>query len=231
MNTVVPLLAALLSLAAAAARLPRWRARGSRPFTIAMVLLAAWALLRTPAINGSADELALPSGHFERSPGLVADLALVGAGALIGVTVAEVWGRSLLKRAFYLGLVAMEAGLLLTYEPLQPSYLTIETHKWIVALSGIAVNGAVVIAAGLSLRTVPARFRLPLSLFMFGGLSGFTLAAIRVVTLLRPEGPQVNSWSPIVAIPIVGFALGSLVASARLRTLELADIASGTRTR
>ncbi|MFE3054370.1 hypothetical protein [Nocardia sp. NPDC059239] len=230
-NTVVPLLAALLSLAAAGARLRRRRARDSRPFTIAMVLLAVWALLRTPAINGSADELALPSGHFEGFPGLVADLTLVGAGALIGVTVAGVWGKSLLKRAFYLGLVTMEAGLLLTYDPLRPSYMTIETHQWILALSGLAVNGAVVIAAAPSYRIVPARFRLPLSLFMFGGLSGVTLAAIRVVTLLRPAGPQVNSWSPIVAVPIFGFALGSLIAGARIREQELEDIEPGTRTR
>ncbi|MEC3952808.1 hypothetical protein VMT65_07180 [Nocardia sp. CDC153] len=224
MNDLVPILAAGCALAAAVARLPRWKAAESRPFTIGLALLAVWAVLRTPAINGSANEMSLPSGHFESIPGLIADVALVGAGALIGVTVADAWGRALLKRAFYLGLIAVEAALLLTYDPLHPSYVTIQTHNWILALSGIAVNGAVLVAAVLSYRTVPAPFRLPLSLFMFGGLSGLALAVIRVVTLLRPEGPQVNSWSPMVSIPIFGFALGSLIASARMRKHALQDI-------
>lgn len=224
MNNAVPLLAALSAIAATIARLPRWRSAESRPFTIAMALLALWAILRTPAINGSADELALPSGHFEGFAGLIADLALVGAGALIGVTVADLWSRPLLKRAFYVGLVALAAALLFTYDPLHPSYMTIETHKWILALAGIAVNGAVVAAAALSQRTAPPPFRLPLSLFMFAGLSGVTLAVMRVVTLSRPAGPQVHSWSPIVSIPIFGFALGSLLASVRLRQQELGDL-------
>ncbi|AYF77993.1 hypothetical protein D7D52_33930 [Nocardia yunnanensis] len=217
MNSVVTVLAALCSLAAAAARLPRWRIPESRPFTVGLALLAAWALLRTPALIGSANEMALPSGHFERFPGLIADMSLVGAGALIGVTVANAWGRALLERAFYLGLIALEAALLLTYDPLHPSYVTAQSHNWILALAGVAVNGVVVAASVLSYRTVPPGFRLPLALFMFGGLSGVAVAAVRIITLLRPEGPQVNAWSPIVSIPVFGFALGSLVASRRMR--------------
>ncbi|MFE3195138.1 hypothetical protein ACFXHA_39470 [Nocardia sp. NPDC059240] len=224
MNSVVTVLAAVCALAAAAARLPRWRASESRPFTIGLALLAVWALLRTPAINDSANEMSLPSGHFEGFSGLIADVSLVGAGALIGVTVADAWGRALLRRAFYVGLVAVEAGLLLTYDPLHPSYVTIQSHNWIVALAGLAVNGAVVTASVLSYRTAPARFRLPLALFMFAGLSGFTLAAMRVVTLLRPDGPQLNAWSPVVCIPVFGFALGSLIASVRMRNQVLEDI-------
>ncbi|WP_040803951.1 hypothetical protein [Nocardia concava] len=224
MSNILPILAALLCLAAAAARLPRWKTPESRPFTIGMVLLAVWAVLRTPAINGSANEMALPSGHFEGFPGLVADLSLVGAGALIGVTVADAWGRILLRRAFYIGLAAVEAAMLLTYSPVRPSHVTLQTHNWLLALSGLAVNAAVLTASVLSYRSVPVRFRLPLALFMFGGLSGLTLAVIRVVTLLRPAGPQVNSWSPIVSIPIFGFALGSLIASRRMRAQEREDI-------
>ncbi|BEK97631.1 hypothetical protein [Nocardia seriolae] len=224
MSSIVPILAALSALAAAAARLPRWKSRESRPFTIGMVLLAVYALIRTPAINGSANEMSLPNGHFEGFPGLIANMALAGAGALIGVTVADAWGRALLRRAFYLGLIAVEAAMLLTYSPLERSYLTIQTHNWILAVSGIAVNAAVIAASALSYRTVAQRFRLPLSLFMFGVLTGMTLAVIRVVTLLHPAGPQVNAWSPIVSIPIFGFALGSLVASLRMRKQEVEDI-------
>lgn len=223
-GNLVPLLAAACALVAAIARLPRWRSAESRPFTIALALLALWALLRTPAVNSSADELALPSGHFEGFPGLAADLALVGAGALIGVTVADLWGRALLKRAFYVGLGALAAALLFTYDPLHPSYMTIETHKWILALSGVVVNAAVVAAVARSQRIAPEPFRLPLWLFMFGGLSGAALALLRVITLVRPAGPQVHSWSPMVSIPIFGFALGSLLAGTRLRRQEFDDL-------
>ncbi|MVU83345.1 hypothetical protein GPX89_39670 [Nocardia sp. ET3-3] len=224
MSNIAPILAALCALAAAAARLPRWKAPESRPFTIGMALLAVWAVLRTPAVNGSANRMTLPSGHFEGFPGLIADVSLVAAGALIGVTVADAWGRALLKRAFYIGLLAVEAAMLLTYDPLHPSSVTVQTHNWILALAGLAVNAAVLAGSVLSYRSVPTRFRLPLSLYMFGGLSGLTLAIIRVVTLLHPAGPQVNSWSPIVSIPIFGFALGSLIAGRRMRDQELEDI-------
>ncbi|GAB4587862.1 hypothetical protein [Nocardia sp. IFM 10818] len=217
MSNAVPLLAAALALAAAAVRLPRWRVPESRPFTVGIALLALWAILRTPAVNRPANELTLPGGHFGGLPGLAADVALVAAGGLIGVAVADAWGRPVLKKAFYVGLIVVEATLLLTYDPTNPTDRILDTHLWILAIAGIVGNAAVLVAALLSYRDVPERFRLPLGLFIAGGVAGLVLAVIRVVTLVRPTGAQVEAWAPVVSIPIFAFSIGSLIASARMR--------------
>ncbi|WP_405484234.1 hypothetical protein [Nocardia sp. NBC_00511] len=224
MSNLVSILAALCASAAALARVPRWRTAESRPFTLGLVFLAVWALLWAPAITDAATALTLPSGHFEALPGLAADLSLVAAGGLIGVAMADAWGRPRLEKSFYVGMIVVAAALLLTYDPLHPSDGIVEAHKWILAVAGLLGNLAVLAPVTLGYRAVPAPFRLPLGLFIFGGAAGVVLAVARIVTLLRPDGWQLESWAPILATPVFGFALGSLVASARTEPVPADDI-------
>ncbi|WP_067823261.1 hypothetical protein [Nocardia inohanensis] len=217
MNDVVTLLAALAALAAAGCRLPRWGAPESRPLTIGLGLLALWAVLRAPVLNSAATEFAVSATTLESLPDLISNLALVAAGALIGVAITDAFGSVVWKRAFYVGLIVFEAALLLTYEPSKPSAAMIDGHKWMLAGAGMVTSIAILVAACLSISAIPAQFRLPLGLFMLGGALSLGLSVLRAVTLLRPHGTQVEVWAPLVSLPIFAFAFGSLIGTYRLR--------------
>ncbi|UGT45222.1 hypothetical protein LTV02_18340 [Nocardia yamanashiensis] len=225
MNDIVTLLAACAALAAAGCRLPRWRAVESRPLTIGLGLLGLFALLRAPVLNAAATDVATSATTLESLPDLISNLSLVAAGALIGVAITDAFGSAAAKKTFYVFLILVEAALLLTYEPSKPYAAMIDAHKWILAGAGVVTSIAILVAAFLSISAIPARLRLPLGLFMLGGALSLGLSIVRVVTLLRPDGAQVEVWAPWVSVPIFAFAFGSLIGTYRVRTLDPAAAA------
>ncbi|WP_327141403.1 hypothetical protein [Nocardia sp. NBC_01327] len=217
MNNAVPMLAALLAATAAAVRAPRWRNPVSRPLTLGLALLAVWALLRAPAINRWGDDLTTSATQLERLPGLIADVSLVAAGVLLAIAVAQAWGRSGLIRAAYTALVAVEVVLLATYDPFDAPEWVLTAQKWVIAAAVTLGSAAIFAAACITYRALPSRLRLPMAVFMLGGLLGVIVGIIRGVVLLLPDVHLGDSWAVLGSLPVYAFAIGSLIAAARTR--------------
>ncbi|MEV6769894.1 hypothetical protein AB0N05_14835 [Nocardia sp. NPDC051030] len=219
MTNAVPILAALVAAAAAVVRAPRWPNTQSRPLTLGLALLAVWAVMRTPVIHRAAEDFAATTLHYERLPELLAQVASISAAALLTVTVAQAWARPTLIKAIYVTLAVVLAAVLVTYDPVESPDHLINARKWLIAGAMLVSSIATIVAATLSLRELPARYRLPMMLFLAGGVLAMIASIARGAVLLMPDVRLGDWWAVLASLPIFAYAIGSLIASARTRNM------------
>ncbi|GAB4587863.1 hypothetical protein [Nocardia sp. IFM 10818] len=215
MTNAVPILAALVVAVTVTMRARRWPNPESRPLTLGLALLGWWALLRTPALNRWAEERIDSAIGLELLPDVVASAAYVAGGTLIVISIAQAWCKPGLIRAAYTMLVIAEAAILITYDPNEPDATLVDAHKWVLGVIAVAVNAAILVAAAISYRTVPERFRTPIAIFMVGGALGLIFGVVRLVTLLLPEVHLGDYKGLIGGIPVLAYAIAALLGTAR----------------